>query len=221
MIAKRDGEISGFVKSKSYSMELDFGDFLASSEKFSSREEAKKVLEQCSGQPVVAESVKKQQSKENPPTLYDLTTLQREANRHCGFTAEQMLGYLQNLYERKIASYPRTSSKYLPEDMGDTAKNVVSAVLEALPFAREASLNPNIGQILDNSKVQDHFALIPTIGISSLRLDELPSGELKILEMISCRLLCAVSTPCTSEKLEVRLECAGFPYMTISRPNMV
>ena len=126
-----------------------------------------------------------------PPKLYDLTTLQRDANRLFGFTAKQTLEYTQSLYEKKLVTYPRTDSQYLSDDMEGTAKNVIEAIFNSLLFEQNIMFNPDIKRILNSKKVTDHHAIIPTMEIIKQDLKAIPESEMKILSLCANRLLCA------------------------------
>ena len=161
-------------------------------EKEKDKQIADALLKACEGQKVSIETVEQREKTEKPPKLYDLTTLQREANRLLGFTAEQTLEYTQSLYEKKLVTYPRTDSRFLTEDMQNSTSAVVNATAEFFSVT-----NPSISmeQVTDNSKVTDHHAIIPTINIQSCDIHFLPLGEREIL------LLIALFDMCRGQKL--------------------
>ena len=192
MIVERNANISAFKSEPFYNVQLSCGELSLTSEKIKSREEAKELLQGCNGQTIIIKNVDKKEKIEKPPKLYDLTTLQREANKLLGFTAEQTLQYTQSLYEQKLVTYPRTDSRYLTEDM----KNSVPAVANASSrffMSENDTLSINMSSVCDNSKVSDHHAIIPTMKVKGLDLQSLPMGEREVLKLISLRLLVAIS----------------------------
>lgn len=156
--------------------------------------------------------MEKQIKTVQPPRLYDLTTLQRECNRIYGYTAQQTLDYLQSLYEKKLATYPRTDSQYLTEDMQDTAVSLVLWLRGNLPFGKGCNCEPDIERVTDGSKVTDHHAIIPTMEIARTDLDSLPSGERDVLTLIAARLLCATAQVHKFEAVTAILDCAGHSF---------
>jgi len=207
MLAERGAKISGFVKEKYYNVKLND---IAVSEKFTEQAEAENVKTSCNGQKAVVTSVKREKKTVNPPKLYDLTSLQREANRLYGFTAQQSLDYAQSLYEMRCITYPRTDSRYLTEDMSDTVKAVITALIDNLPeFEGIAGFKGNLNRVIYNVKVTDHHAIIPTAEVATAKLDELPDGERKILLLIANKLLCATSDKQEYEAVTAVIECGG------------
>ena len=192
LLADREQAIEGFRKEKFYSVELDLGSFHISSRRFASRTDAEKLRKACLGKPVSVQSVSRQEKAEKPPKLYDLTTLQREANRLYGYTAQQTLDYIQLLYEKRLATYPRTDSRYLTEDMAGMLPGLCGKVAGAFPSVSGFCGAVKADQVTDSSKVSDHYAIIPTKGVAGADLGSLPTGEKNILTMVSIRLLCAV-----------------------------
>lgn len=154
-------------------------------------------------------SVEKQVKTVQPPRLYDLTTLQRECNRIYGYTAQQTLDYVQSLYEKKLATYPRTDSQYLTEDMQATAASLVLWLREHMPFGKGCTREPDIDRVTDGSKVTDHHAIIPTVEIARTDLSELPSGERDVLTLIAARLLSATVQAHRFEAVTAVLDCQG------------
>ena len=170
MLVDRDAKILRFQKEKYYTVGIHSGSLKADSGRISDAETANSLKEKCTGTTTVCTSVKREKKTEQPPKLYDLTTLQREANRLFGFTAKQALDYAQQLYEKKLLTYPRTDSQYLTEDMGQTAQHLVSDLLGLLPFAQGLALTAEVGRVLNSKKVSDHHAIIHgcTIGDRTL-----------------------------------------------------
>ena len=157
---------------------------------------------------------------EQPPRLYDLTSLQRDANRLLGYTAQQTLDYAQSLYEKKLASYPRTDSRYLTSHMENSTKTLVASITNLLSFTGNTSVPCNVAQVIDNGKVTDHHALIPTARIAGYDLLSLPAGERSLLTLLMVRLLCAVGTPCRIHETAVTLECEGVSFSLKGRQIM-
>ena len=226
LLTEREREISDFKKEKFYVVEIDCGAFRASSGRFQSKTDAEKLRKSCLGKPAVVQSVIRQEKTEKPPKLYDLTTLQREANQIYGYTAQQTLDYLQLLYEKKLATYPRTDSRYLTEDMAEGLAALCQSVAEAFPFAAGFLSTVDIarvdaGQVVDNSKVSDHHAILPTKEAAGANLDYLPTGERNILSLVALRLLCAV---CPDRHIfadtEVTLRCSGAEFSTKGREEL-
>jgi len=217
LLAEREAAIEHFKKEKFYTVELDAQGLRAASGKFNSKTDAEKLRSACLGKTAVVQSIAKKDKTERPPKLYDLTTLQREANRLFDYTAQQALDYLQSLYEKRLATYPRTDSRYLTEDMAEGLPALCSTVAGALPFMEGQPLPVNAAQVVDSSKVTDHHAVIPTAEIASADLAALPTGERNILYMIAVRLLCAVGEPHTYAETAVTLDCGGASFMTKGR----
>ncbi len=147
-----------------------------------------------------------------PPKLYDLTTLQRDANRLFGFTAKQTLEYTQSLYEKKLATYPRTDSQFLSDDMGQTAEGVIEAVFSSLMFEENKASRPDIKRILNSKKVTDHHAIIPTMEIAKADLAALPETERRILSLVANRLLCATGEKHLYETVKAEFSCNGHTF---------
>ena len=217
LMAEREAAIEHFKKEKFYTVELDTQGLRAVSGKFSSKTDAEKLRSACLGKTVVVQSVTRKDKAERPPKLYDLTTLQREANRLFDYTAQQALDYLQSLYEKRLATYPRTDSRYLTEDMAEGLPALCSTVAGALSFMVGQPLPVHAAQVVDSSKVTDHHAVIPTAEIAGADLAALPTGERNILYMIAVRLLCAVGEPHTYAETAVTLDCGGASFMTKGR----
>ena len=163
----------------------------------------------CELAQAVCVSVTREKKTEQPPRLYDLTTLQREANRLFGFTAKQTLDYAQQLYEKKLLTYPRTDSQYLTDDMLPTAESLVSGLWPMLSFAAGLDLSPQFGRVLNSKKVSDHHAIVPTMEFVQKGLDGLAEGEKKLLSLVCCKLLCAVAAPHVYEAVTATFTCAG------------
>ena len=209
LLVQREADIQAFTSKPFYVPEITCGGFTASGEKLSGRNEAEKIRMGCDGQGALVLSVEKQVKAVQPPRLYDLTTLQRECNRIYGYTAQQTLDYVQSLYEKKLATYPRTDSQYLTEDMQATAASLVLWLRDHMPFGKGCAGEPDIDRITDGSKVTDHHAIIPTVEIARTDLSELPSGERDVLTLIAARLLSATAQAHRFEAVTAVLDCQG------------
>lgn len=209
MLVDREAKISGFKKEKYHVVHIAAGGMEAASRRISSPGETDSLKAACAGAQAVCVSVEREKKTEQPPRLYDLTTLQREANRLFGFTAKQTLDYAQQLYEKKLLSYPRTDSRYLTDDMQPMAESLVSGLWPLLPFAKGLDLSPQFGRILDSKKVSDHHAILPTMEFISKGFDGLTEGEKKLLSLVCCKLLCAVAAPHVYEAVTATFTCAG------------
>ena len=163
----------------------------------------------CKGAAVTCTSVTKEQKKEQPPKLYDLTTLQREANRLFGYTAKQTLDYAQSLYEKKLLTYPRTDSRYLTSDMAETASCVIHLAAKLPPFDGCTNFFPLVETMVSDKDVSDHHAIIPTMEFVQKGFDGLTEGEKKLLSLVCCKLLCAVAAPHVYEAVTATFTCAG------------
>ena len=209
LLVQREADIQAFTSKPFYVPEITCGGFTASGEKLSVKHEAEKIRMDCDGQDVSVLSVEKQVKTVQPPLLYDLTTLQRECNRIYGYTAQQTLDYVQSLYEKKLATYPRTDSQYLTEDMQATAASLVLWLRDHMPFGKGYTGEPDIDRVTDGSKVTDHHAIIPTVEIARTDLSELPSGERDVLTLIAARLLSATAQAHRFEAVTAVLDCRG------------
>lgn len=191
MLVDRESKIMNFKKEAYYMAHIMGNGLDAVSEHISDKTEAERIAGACENGQALVTSVVKEEKWVAPPKLYDLTTLQRDANRLFGFTAKQTLEYTQSLYEKKLVTYPRTDSQYLSDDMGGTAKNVIEAIFNSLLFEQNIMFNPDIKRILNSKKVTDHHAIIPTMEIIKQDLKAIPESEMKILSLCANRLLCA------------------------------
>ncbi|WP_369282983.1 DNA topoisomerase 3 [Oscillibacter sp. GMB15532] len=213
LLVQREGEISAFVKTPFYTPELDCGTFTVSGQRQQNRSEADRIRSACDGKSAAVTSVQRQEKETAPPKLYDLTTLQREANRLFGFTAQQTLDYLQSLYEKKLATYPRTDSRFLTEDVAQGLPVLVNQAALVVPGIRgKVGITCDAGVVTDNSKVSDHHAILPTMEIRNTDLAALPSGERDILFLVSVRLLCAVAERNRYAETVVTVDCAGHSF---------
>ena len=209
MLVERGEQITHFQKEKYYNLHLDCGGLEAVKEELFDTGEVRRLQEACGRPTAVAESCVSTEKAVSPPKLYDLTTLQRESNRYFGYTAKETLDFTQSLYEKKLVTYPRTDSQYLTEDMGQTARQAVAMACEKYGFSSLYPLEPDVERMMDNSKVSDHHAIIPTAELKAYELQELSKGEQDILQLISVRLLCAGAQKYVYQETEITVSCAG------------
>ena len=212
MLVEREGKISTFHKEKYFNVHIGKDGLTADLEKVKTEDEAKAFAAACDKKQAVVSSLKKETKTVNPPKLYDLTTLQREANRYYGFTAQQTLDLVQSLYEKKLLTYPRTDSQFITEDMESTARQVIGIVSRKLPLFEGRIHEPDIGRITNNAKVTDHHAIIPTVQLEKQDLTELPESEQKIIRLIAMRLLSATGEKHIYDETSVTLTCEGYEF---------
>ncbi len=211
MIVKRDYDVAHFVKQKYFTVELNCGTFMASSVRIDDEAAAEKIAATCSGKTSVVTELKKEIKNANPPKLYDLTTLQRDANKQFGYTAQQTLDFLQALYEKKLSTYPRTDSQYLSDDMEETAAAMVHTVFSVFSnFGSPQEIN--VKRCINNAKVSGHHAILPTENIAKIDLSALPEGELHILQLISARLVMATAMPHKYEAVKITVNCENTDF---------
>ena len=221
MLVDRDAKILRFQKEKYYTVGIQSGSLKADSGRIASMDEANTLKSTCAGTSAICTSIKRERKAEQPPKLYDLTTLQREANRLFGFTAKQTLDYAQQLYEKKLLTYPRTDSQYLTEDMGQTAQHLVSDLLGLLPFAQGLDLTPEVGRILNSKKVSDHHAIIPTSEFVKQGFTGLAESECKLMNLACSKLLCAIAAPHEYETVTAVFFCAGNEFTAKGKTVLV
>lgn len=204
LLVQREAEIEAFKPEPFYTAELDFGAFIAVSEKFKEKSEAEAVIPK-DNEPVMVKSVTSKEKTEKAPALYDLTTLQRDANRQLGYTAQQTLDYVQSLYEKKLCTYPRTDSRYLTDDMADGVNAIVICSAGICDEAAPSVVLPK--QICNSKKVSDHHAIIPTLVAGETNIGTLPIGEREIIKLIAKQVLRAVSESYRFRETVVVLSC--------------
>ena len=212
LIVQREAEIDAFKPEPFYTVTLGLPGFEAGSERMKSKADAETLSQSCAKQTAVVTTLERKDKSEKPPALYDLTTLQRDANRILGFTAQQTLDYLQSLYEKKLCTYPRTDSRYLTSDMADSLPALIQQVADVLPAANGHTIHMDVSRVINDKKVSDHHAVIPTGNFKETALTGLPAGERAVLELVALRLLCAVAQPHKYTETAVTLECAGHSF---------
>lgn len=220
LIVQREAEIAAFRSVPFYNVVLAMNGFTATSERMERKEDAERLHSACMDAPVIVKRTERKEKSEKPPALYDLTTLQRDANRLLGYTAQQTLDYAQSLYEKKLCTYPRTDSRYLTGDMVDGLPVLVNAIAKAMPFAKGVPITAEIQQVINDGKVTDHHAIIPTMTLKDADFDALPVGERSILHLIAARLLCAVRHKHDYEETTITVECTGAEFTAKGRTEL-
>ena len=218
MIVEREKAVAGFTPKPFYTVHL-LCPCEAVSERFEDEQEAQALADACNGQTAEIIRVEKKTRSDHPPKLYDLTALQREANQLFGYTAQQTLDCAQSLYEKKLATYPRTDSRFLTHDMASVLPNLAQTVAALLPFEQGLSLPVHAEQVIDDAGVSDHHAIIPTQSVTAERLDTLTNEELNIFSMLAVRLLCAVGEPHVTEERTLTLSCAGHAFTATGKTD--
>ncbi|KXL53678.1 DNA topoisomerase 3 [Anaerotignum neopropionicum] len=216
MIVERNASIKAFRPTPFYTIVLDNGAVVFTSEKKEGKVHAEELLKRCKNQHLVVTSIENKEKAEKPPKLYDLTTLQREANRKLGFTANQTLEYIQSLYEKKLCTYPRTDSRFLTEDMVDILPELLLYALTTLRFPRDEEFDVpcNAQLVIDSSKVTDHHAIIPTKSLANYDIEQLPYGEKAVLTLIMLRLLSALGDNHRYSETVVTAGCGDVVFTT-------
>ena len=210
MAVMREAAIAAFKPEPFYTVQIGLDGFTASSERYKKKAEAEAVSKGCSVATVT--KAERKEKSEKPPALYDLTSLQRDANRVLGYTAQQTLDYTQNLYEKKLVTYPRTDSRFLTDDMAHSLPDIVKLAFHTFPVEGVDNVPVHSDQVVNNKKVTDHHAIIPTKELQKCNLGELPKGELAILQLISNRLCVAVGDPHRYAETVIELDCGGTAF---------
>lgn len=212
LLTDRHNKISFFKKEKYFTVSLDLGGVKAETERIDKEDKANEIMTACENSQAVCVSVKKEEKTEKPPKLFDLTALQRAANRLYGYTAKQTADLAQSLYEKKLITYPRTDSRYLTEDMARTALEVIACSLKLPPFDGISDFHADTFYLFNNDKVSDHHAIIPTMELSKADLSILPNGECNLLNLIICRLLASSAQPYVYETVTAVFACGGHTF---------
>ena len=212
MLVDRDAAIMNFKKETYYHVCLMLPGAEAASAKIRAADEASKLKAACEASAAVCTSLTREKKTVAPPKLFDLTSLQREANRIYGYTAKQTLDLAQALYEKKLLTYPRTDSAFLTDDMGETATGIIKVLCEKLSFMEGADFSPEIAKVLNSKKVSDHHAIIPTMELAKTDLTTLPESERNILILTGARLLMATAEPHVYEAVTAVFSCADHEF---------
>ena len=212
MLAEREKAIKNFEREQYFVTHLLCDGMDMVTEHLKNRIEAERIAGACRNGQALVISVTKEEKQAAPPKLYDLTTLQRESNRLFGFTAKQTLEYAQSLYEKKLLTYPRTDSRYLSEDMGETASDVIRSIFGKMSFVPQVMFQPDLKKVLNSKKVTDHHAIIPTMEMEKVQLETLPETERKLLCLVACRLICATSEFYIYETIKAEFLCEDYLF---------
>ena len=207
MLVDRESKIMNFKKEAYYMAHIMGNGLDAVSEHISDKTEAGRIAGACENGQALVTSVVKEEKWVAPPKLYDLTTLQRDANRLFGFTAKQTLEYTQSLYEKKLVTYPRTDSQYLTDEMGESTETLIQMLLGEMPYAEGLEYQPDVSKVLNSKKVSDHHAIIPTMEVAKADIGELKERSRKILYLISARVLTATADPYIYESHKCQITC--------------
>ena len=211
LAVEREAAIHSFKPESFYTVILNCNGVILSSDRIGDKKKAEALADECNliGEVLIIDASKKEK-QEKAPALFDLTNLQREANRRLGYTAQQTLDYTQSLYEKKLVSYPRTDSRFLTEDMEGSLPGLIAKVEKIAKC--EATAEKNFKAVINGKKVSDHHAIIPTASVDKANLEELPSGEREVLKLIATRLLEAVSGPCRYMETVIDADCNGHQF---------
>ena len=223
MVVMRDAQIAAFKPEPFWTVQLKAGDLAVSSRRFSPKNDAEAVLQECQAAgEVVIEAVETKEKLEKPPLLYDLTSLQRDANRILGFTAQQTLDHTQSLYEKKLVTYPRTDSRYLTDDMQEMLPDLITAVAGKFKYSGSALRSEPVrpASIFNSSKVSDHHAIIPTKTMAESDFSGLSLGEMAVLQLISARLLCAAAEDYRYAESTVKVSCGAEEFTRKGRTDL-
>ena len=214
MLVEREGKITTFHKEKYFNVHVQKDGLTADMEKIKTEDEAKAIAAACDKKQAVVSSLKRETKTVNPPKLYDLTTLQREANRYYSFTAQQTLELVQSLYEKKLLTYPRTDSQFITDDMEGTARQVIGIICRKVSIFDGMKHEADIKRITNNAKVTDHHAIIPTVQLEKQDISELPEAEQKIIRLVAMRLLSSTGEKHIYDETSVTLSCEGYEFKT-------
>ena len=218
LLVQREADISAFVPEPFYTVQLDCG-FIAATDRMKDRKTADGIANACKGKTAIVKSVERKEKAEKAPALYDLTALQRDANRILGYTAQQTLDYLQSLYEKKLCTYPRTDSRFLTEDMEDSISGLVSSAAAVCGVASPTTIHAK--QVCNNKKVTDHHAIVPTVSAGKTDLMSLPLGEREVLKLAAKGLLRAISEAHRYAETVITVECAGHSFTAKGKTVLV
>lgn len=207
MAVMRETAIAAFRPEPFYTVQLDAGNMKLTSERFNDKADAETVVSRCTGNKAIITNAEKKEKSEKPPLLYDLTSLQREANRVLGYTAQQTLDYAQSLYEKKLITYPRTDSRFLTEDMEAMLPDMVEKLFSRFPVEGIKHISIHAKQVVNGKKVTDHHAILPTKEVESHHLSELPKGEQEVLNLVVTRLFSAVGDPYCYAETVIEATC--------------
>ena len=212
MLAERQDKIEHFQKEAFYKVALTDGRLTVVSENIANEEAADLLASLCMDSEAVITQVKREQKKAFPPKLYDLTSLQREANRYFGYTAKKTLDMLQELYEEKLVTYPRTDSQFVTEDMRDTVEELVGKMPVLLPFLDYGQLGHNITRVINNAKVSDHHAILPTKEAVEKGISDLTADKKNLMMLVCQQLVQATGEEYQYEQTDITVKCQGHDF---------
>lgn len=207
ILAERQERIEHFQKEAFYKVALTDGKLTVVSENIANEEAADLLAALCNGSTAVVTQMKKERKKSFPPKLYDLTSLQREANRYFGYTAKRTLDMLQELYEEKLVTYPRTDSQFVTEDMKDSVEELVGKMPVLLPFVDYGQLGHGVKRVINNAKVSDHHAILPTKEAVEKEISDLPSDKKNLMMLICQQLVQATGEEYLYEQTDITVKC--------------
>ena len=207
MLAERQERIEHFQKEAFYKVALTDGKLTVVSENIANEEAAELLAALCNGSTAVVTQMKKERKKSFPPKLYDLTSLQREANRYFGYTAKRTLDMLQELYEEKLVTYPRTDSQFVTEDMKDSVEELVEKMPVLLSFVDYGQLGHGIKRVINNAKVSDHHAILPTKEVVEKGIADLPANKKNLMMLICQQLVQATGEEYLYEQTDITVKC--------------
>lgn len=220
MLAERDGKIMLFQKEKYHHVRLDLDGLEAVSDRVTEKENAVSMQAACQDGQAICVSLEREKKTVKPPKLFDLTTLQREANRLFGYTAKETLDYAQALYEKKLLTYPRTDSRYLTGDMEDTVSLVASLAVKLPVFSSCGAFEPDVAAVISDKDVSDHHAIIPTSEMGKQEISLLPAGERNLFLLVCCKLLCALASPHVYERICAAFTCGEHTFTAKGRETV-
>ena len=213
MLTERKEKIELFKKEAYYKVSLSDGKLTVTSENIQSEAEAEELRKLCDGTEAMVTKVKKAQKRVSPPKLYDLTSLQREANRYFGYTAQKTLDMLQELYEEKMVTYPRTDSQYVTEDMKETVETLADGMTDFLPFLKSEQSGGSAERVINNAKVSDHHAILPTKEAVEKGMGGLSDGKKNLLMLIGQQLVQATGEDYLYEQTEISVQCKEHEFV--------
>ena len=209
MLVERQHKMDDFVREPYYKVSLSSDGLTVASDPIKEETEANHLVQNCQGKPATVTKLEKTKKTTKSPRLYDLTTLQREANRVFGYTAQDTLNTLQELYEEKLVTYPRTDSQYITEDMAGTVQGLLTDLPKIVPFLSEIAIGDQVSRLVNNAKVTDHHAILPTQEATKTDLSSLSEKQKNIFNLVGQRLAQAVSPDCIYEETAVEVLCEG------------
>ena len=220
MLVKRNYAIENFKKEKYYIVRLQLDGVTALSDKLTEEAAAQEMEAACKQAQAICTSLKKEKKTISPPKLFDLMSLQREANRLFGFTAKQTLDYVQGLYEKRLLTYPRTDSRYITADMRESTEKLVSDLCSLFPFMAGIAVSPEVARVVNDKKVSDHHAILPTAEFLKTGFSSLAESEKKIMRLVCAKLICAAHAPYEYEAVTAVFSCGNYSFTAKGRTTL-